>query len=178
MDMAKGKRELTEALKPKVKVLILQEVRLHQLEQSLSPRFMIEEITRSIEEVKRQVSGLVRFVAQEERNALIKKIVQQSLEEEIDRAADLRRNRCLRCVRVRYFDKGGTNHFSLPHGGELRAYKIGCMIEGQAPGIHCTHFSQSSGGVSLEGYLEQLTLLYELREMFDEMDEIWEYLTK
>ena len=176
--MVKGKRELTEALKPKIKVLILQEVRLLQFEQSLSPRLMIEELTRSIEEVKRQVTGLVRLMAQEERNALIKKMVQQSLEEEIDRAAELRRNRCLRCVRVRYFDKGGTNHSSLPHGGELRAYKIGCVIEGQAPGIHCTHFSQSSSGVSLEGYLEQMTLLYELREMFDEMDEIWEYLTK
>jgi hypothetical protein len=52
------------------------------------------------------------------------------------------------------------------------------VIEGQAPGIHCVHFSESSGGVSLGGYLEQMTLLYELREMFDEMDEIWEYLTK
>src|SRR4030042_6069111 len=116
--MAKGKRELTETLKPKVKVLILQEVRLLQLEQSLSPRLMIEELTRSIEEAKRQVGGLVRLMAQDERNALIKKINQPSLEEEIDRAAGLRRNRCLRCVRVRYFDKGGTNHFSLPHRGE------------------------------------------------------------
>jgi hypothetical protein len=176
--MPKGKRELNEALKPRIKVLILQEVRLLQLEQSLSPRFMVEELTRSIQEMKRQVTGLVRLMAQEERNDLIKKMVQQSVEEEIDRAADLRRNRCLRCVRVRYVSKGGTNHLSLPHGGELRAYKIGCVIEGQAPGIHCTHFSQSSGGVSLEGYLEQMTLLYELREMFDEMNEIWEYLTK
>ena len=176
--MPKGKRELTGVLKPRIKVLILQEVRLLQLEQSLSPRFVVEELTRSIQEMKRQVTELVRLMAQEERNALIKKIIQQSLEEEIDRAADLRRNRCLRCVRVRYVSKGGTNHFSLPHGGELRAYKIGCVIEGQAPGIHCTHFSQSSGGVSLEGYLEQMTLLYELREMFDEMDAIWEYLTK
>ncbi len=176
--MPKGKRELNEALKPRIKVLILQEVRLLQLEQSLSPRFMVEELTRSIQEMKRQVTGLVRLMAQEERNALIKKMVQQSLEEEIDRAADLRRNRCLRCVRVRYVSKGGTNHFSLPHGGELRAYKIGCVIEGQAPGIHCTHFSESSGGVSLGEYLEQMTLLYELREMFDEMDEIWEYLTE
>ena len=131
---------------------------------------MTEELTRSIQEVKRQVTGLVRLMVQEERNALIKKIVQQSLEEEIDRATDLRRNRCLRCVRRKRFDKGGTNHSSLPHGGELRAYKIGCVIEGQAPGIHCTHFSQSSGGVSLEGYLEQMTLLYELKEMFDEME--------
>jgi len=176
--MAKGKRGLTEALKPRIKVLILQEVRLHQLEQTLSPRFMTEELTRSIQEVKRQVSELVRLMAQEERNALIKKIIQQSLEEEIDRAADLRRNRCLRCVRVRYVSKGGANHSDLPHGRELRAYKIGCVIEGQAPGIHCAHFSESSGGVSLGGYLEQMTLLYELREMFDEMDEIWEYLTK
>jgi hypothetical protein len=176
--MVKVKRELTEALKPKIKVLILQEVRLLQLEQSLSPRLMIEELTRSIQEAKRQVGGLVRLMAQEERNALIKKIIQQSLEEEIDRAADLRRNRCLRCVRVRYVSKGGTNHSDLPHGRELRAYRIGCVIEGQAPGIHCTHFSQSSGGVSLGGYLEQMTLLYELREMFDEMNEIWEYLTK
>ena len=176
--MPTRKRKLTEALKPRVKVLILQEVRVLQLEQSMSPRFMVEELTRSIQEVKRQVTGLVRLMVQEERNALIKKVIQQSLEEEIDRAADLRRNRCLRCGRVRYVSKGGTNHSDLPHGRELRAYKIGCVIEGQAPGIHCTHFSQSSGSVSLGGYLEQMTLLYELREMFDGMDELWEYLTK
>ncbi len=176
--MHKGKREPTEALKPRVKVLILQEVRLLQLEQSLSPRLMIEELTQSIQEAKRQVSTVARLMAQEERNALIKKMIQRSLEEEIDWAADLRRNRCLRCVHVRYVDKGGTNHSNLPHGRELRAYKIRCVIEGRTPGIHCTYFSQSSGGVSLGGYLEQMTLLYELREMFDEMNEIWEYLTK
>jgi hypothetical protein len=27
-------------------------------------------------------------------------------------------------------------------------------------------------------YLEQMTLLYELREMFDEMEEVCDYLTK
>ncbi len=176
--MAKGKRELKEALKPKIKVLLLQEVRLHQLEQSLSPRFMIEELTRSIHEAKRQVSGLVRFVPQEERNALIKKIVQQSLEEEIDRATDLRRNRCLRCVHVRYFDNCGVNHSCLPCKRELRATEVGCVIDEQTPGVHCTYFSKSSGGVTMREYLEQMTLLYELREMFDEMDEIWGYLTK
>jgi hypothetical protein len=175
--MPKGKREMTEALKPTIKVLILQEVRLLQMGRSLTPSFVISEISRSIQEAKGQMSARVRFMSQKERNALVKKMIRQSLDEEIDRATELRRERCFRCVHVRYFDGSGTSHAAfLCREDCIRA--VGCAIEGQTPGVHCRSFSESSRGVSLGAYLEQMTLLYELREMFDEMEEVWDYLTK
>lgn len=175
--MPKGKRELTEALKPAIKVLILQEVRLLQMGRSLTPSFVISEISRSIQETKGQVSAQVRFMSEKERKALVKKMIHQSLDEEIDRATELRRDRCFRCVHVRYFDGSGTSHEEfLCREDCIRG--VGCAIEGQTPGGHCRRFAESSRGVSMGDYLEQMTLLYELREMFDEMEEVWDYLTK
>ncbi len=172
------KRQVTEnTLKSSLKVLILQEVRHLQMEHSVTPRFMAEEIARSIQEAKKEVSASVRGVGRGERNALIKKMLRQSLDEEIDRAIELRRNRCLRCTHARYHDGQGTCHAELPCG-EIQIHGIGCVIDGQTPGVHCTHYTLSSRGVSLGSYLEQMTLLYELREMFDEMEEVWDYLTK
>ena len=164
-------------MKQPIKVLILQEVRLLQMGRSLTPSFVISEIVRSIQETKGQVSTLVRFMSDKEREALVKKIIHQSLDEEIDQATELRRDRCLRCVHVRYFDGSGISHEEfLCRENNIRAF--GCAIEGQTPGVHCMSFSESSKGVSLGDYLEQMTLLYELREMFDEMEEVWEYLTR
>ena len=172
----KGK-ELKQALEPAIKVLILQEVRLLQMGRSLTPSFVISEISRSMQETKGQVSSQVRLMSQKERNALVKKMIHQSLDEEIDRATELRRDRCLRCVHVRYFDGSGISHEEfLCREDCIRG--VGCVIEGQTPGIHCRRFTESSKGVSLGDYLEQMTLLYELREMFDEMEEVWEYLTR
>ena len=168
---------LRESLKQPIKVLILQEVRLLQMGRSLTPSFVISEISRSIQEAKGQVSAQVRLMSEKERNALVKKMIHQSLDEEIDRATELRRDRCLRCVHVRYFDGSGTSHEAfLCREDSIRG--VGCVIEGQTPGIHCRSFTESSKGVSLGDYLEQMTFLYELREMFDEMEEVWEYLTK
>ena len=175
--MATKKPKTSDALKPTIKVLILQEVRLLQMEHSVTPPFMAEEISRSLREAKSEISASIRWVDREERNTLIKKMLRQSLDEEIDRAIELRRNRCLRCTHARYHDRQGTDHAELPCG-EIQIHGIGCVIDGQTPGIHCTHYTLSPWGVSLGNYLEQMTLLYELREMFDEMEEIWDYLTK
>jgi hypothetical protein len=175
--MATKKPKTSDALKPAIKVLILQEVRLLQMEQSFAPLFVTEEISRSIREAKREISGMVRLIDREERQSLIKKLLRQSLDEEIDRAIELRRTRCLRCSHARYHDTQGTDHEDLPSGG-VQVRGIGCAIDGQTPGIHCTHYTLSARGVSLGRYLEQMTLLYKLRGMFDEMEETWDYLTK
>ena len=175
--MATKRQKTSDALKPAIKVLILQEVRLLQMEQSFTPHFVVEEISRSIQEAKREISGMVRLIDREERNSLIKKTLRQSLDEEIDRAIELRRIRCLRCGHARYHDTEGIDHADIPIGG-IQIRGIGCAIDGQTPGIHCTHYSLSARGVSLENYLEQMTLLYRLRGMFDEMEEAWDYLTK
>ena len=171
------KRKATDALKPALKVLILQEVRLLQTGHSVRPPFMADEISRSIQEAKREITASIRWAGEEERNTLIKKMLRQSLDEEIDRTTELRRNRCLRCAHARYHDQQGIDHAELP-SGEIQIHGIGCAIDGQTPGIHCTRYTFSTRGVSMGDYLEQMTLLYELREMFDEMEEIWDYLTK
>ncbi len=175
--MATKKREVRDALKPAIKVLVLQEVRSLQMDQFFTPPLMAEEISRSIQEAKRKISGLVRLIDPKERNTLIKEVLLQSLDEEIERAIELRRNRCLRCAHARYHDNEGTDYAELPCG-EIEIHGIGCVVCDQTPGVHCTHYTLSARGVSLERYLEQMTLLYELREMFDEMEEVWEYLTR
>jgi hypothetical protein len=175
--MTTKRRKAPDALEPTIKVLILQEVRLLQMGLSIVPPVVVEEISRSIQEAKREISGMVGRISGEERNALIKKMLRHSLDEEIERAIELRQNRCLRCVHARYHDVQGAHHADLPTGG-IQIHGIGCDVDGQTPGIHCTHYSLSAGGISLGSYLEQMTFLYKLREMFDEMDEIWDYLTK
>jgi hypothetical protein len=175
--MATKKLEITDALKPAIKVLILQEVRRLQIDRSFTPPLMAEEISRSIQETKRKISGMAQLAGREERNTLIKEMLRQSLDEEIDHAIELRRNRCLRCVHTRYLDKQGVDHAELPWG-DIQIRGIGCAIDGQTPGTHCTHYTVSARGVSLGSYLEQMTLLYQLRERFDEEEEIWGYLTK
>ena len=175
--MATKKRKSPDALEPAIKVLVLQEVRLLQMVPSFAPPVMIEEISRSIQEAKREISGMVGWISGEERNALIKKMLRKSLDEEIERAIELRQNRCLRCVHVRYHDIQGAAHADLPAGG-IQIHGIGCAVDGQTPGVHCTHYTLSAHGVSFGGYLEQMTLLYKLREMFDEMEEVWDYLNE
>jgi hypothetical protein len=175
--MATEKRKAPDALEPAIKVLILQEVRLLQMEPSFAPPVMVEEISRSIQEAKREISGMVGWVGGKERNTLIKEMLRQSLDEEIERAIEVRQNRCLRCVHARYHDIEGADHVDLP-SGDIQIHGIGCSVDGQTPGAHCAHYTLSARGVTLGGYLEQMTLLYKVREMFDEMEEIWDYLTK
>ena len=173
--MRTEKKELRQALKLAIKGLIMQEVRLVQLEKSRPPAFILDEMARSIQEAKSQVMALVRFMPSKERNLLIKRLVRQSVDEEIDQAIQVRKTRCFRCLHVRYFDEAGSSHVNLPFGME-RAHMIGCEIT--PAGIQCKNFAESSIAVSTEGYLNEMALLYEVKEMFDQFEEIWDYLTK
>jgi len=176
--MPRGKRELTEELKPALRVLILQEVRLLQFEQSLAPTFILNEIARSIQDAKREVSGYLRLISRDERDRLLRRMLRQVLNEEIDRTVEGRKTRCLRCVNIRYVDRTGTRHGAFPLG-EKRAVSVGCVVNRQTPGMHCKHFTERLTAVSLEDHLGGVALLYELREMFDQMTQLWEeYLTK
>ena len=169
------KKELREALKLAIKDLIIQEVRVHQLEESNTPSFVIDEMVRSVQEAKRQVIALVRLIPPKERNALIKRLIRQSVDEEIDQAIQVRKPRCFRCIHIRYFDDVGSSHIRLPFGrGQARV--IGCEIT--PTGIQCQNFTESRSAISIEDYLSEMALLYEAREMFEEFDEIWDYLTR
>jgi hypothetical protein len=176
--MESRKKELREALKSVIKNLILQEVRVIQLGHSSPPPFILDEMVRSIEEAKREVMALVRWLPSGEREVLVKRLIRQSVDEEIDQAIRIRQKRCFRCVHVRYFDEEGTVHSNFPVGGE-RARVIGCEVISSPSGRECRSFVESSLAASLNDYLDEMSILYEVKEMFDRFERIWEeYLTK
>ena len=53
-------KELREAIKLGVKTLILQEVRLLRLERSFTPHLIIEEISHSIQDTKKEIVKLTK----------------------------------------------------------------------------------------------------------------------
>jgi hypothetical protein len=176
--MDSRKKELREALKLVIKGLIVQEVRRTQVEQSSPAPFVLDEMIRSIEEAKRQVIALVRLMNPRERETLIKRLIRQSVDEEIDQAIRVRQKRCLRCIHVRYFDEAGTPHSSFPLGEE-RARVIGCEVISPPSGVECRSFVESSLAISIGDYLDEMSIFYGVKEMFNEFERIWEdYLTK
>jgi len=176
--MESKKKELREALKLVIKSLIIQEVRRTQLEQSSLPPFVRDEMVRSIEEAKRQIIALVRLMRPKEREALIKRLIRQSVDEEIDQAIRVRQKRCFRCTHVRYFDEAGVSHAAFPIGEE-RARVIGCEMISSPSGVECRSFTESSLAISIGDYLDEMSTLCEVKEMFDQFERIWEdYLTK
>ena len=189
--MESGKRELREALKIVLKGLILQEIRRARLGLSSSsssppssppspspPPFVVDEMIRSIEEAKREVVALVRLMPTRERERLIKGLIHQSFDEEIDQAIRMRRRRCFRCVHLRYFDEGGSPHSSFPVGNE-RARVVGCEMISCPPGSECQRFVENPLAATVGDYLMGMSMLYDVKEMFDHIERIWEdYLTK
>ncbi len=175
--MAVKDREVREAIKLGIRTLILQEVRLLRLEHSFTPRVLIDEMSRSIQETKKEIVKLTRTMAQKERAALLKRMIRRGVDEEIDRAIQLRKTRCIRCLHGRFYDEADTPHTHLPV--RTRAEKIGC--DKLRPGLRksCRRFVETSKAVTLDQYLNEMTLLYEFKELTDRFEEIWkEYLTK
>jgi hypothetical protein len=176
--MAIKDKELREAIKLGVKTLILQEVRLLRLERGFTPHIVIDEMTRSIEETKRTIVKLTRAMDHRERSALIKRMVRQAVDREIDRAIELRKTKCIRCLHGRFYDEEGTTHLSLPLGVH-KAQTIGC--DKLRPNLRksCRRFVEMGTASSLDRYLNEMTLLYEFRDLMDQIEEIWkDYLTK
>ena len=173
--MASKKNQLRETLKLVVKGLIIQEVRVLQLEQSSAPAFVMDEMMRSIQETKREIIALVGSMNPKERNILMKRLIRQSVDEEVNQGIQVRKTRCFRCLHVRYFDEAGSSHAHLPLG-KGRARAVGCQ---RTPsGVECQSFTESPTAISVRDYLNEMALLYEVKEMFGEFDEIWDYLTK
>jgi hypothetical protein len=176
--MAIKDKELREAIKLGVKTLILQEVRLLRLERGFTPHIVIDEMTRSIEETKRTIVKLTRAMDHRERSALIKRMVRQAVDREIDRAIELRKTKCIRCLHGRFYDEEGTTHLSLPLGVH-KAQTIGC--DKLRPNLRksCRRFVEMATASSLDRYLNEMTLLYEFKDLMDQIEEIWkDYLTK
>ncbi len=170
-------KELREAIQLGIRTLIIQEVRLLRLEHGFTPRIMIDEMSQSIRETKKGITRLTKAMAQKERTDVLKKMIRQAVDEEIDRAIQLRKTRCVRCLHGRFYDEAGTAHAGLPV--KTRAEKIGCDKLRPSLRKSCRRFVEMSKAASLDQYLNEMSLLYEFRELIDRIEEIWkEYLTK
>jgi hypothetical protein len=142
------------------------------LEQGFTPHIVIDEMSRSIQETKKTVIKLTRAMEDKENAALLKRMILQAVNEEIDRAIQLRKIKCIRCLHGRFYDEEGTAHLNLPVGVH-RAQTIGC--DKLRPNLRksCRRFVETSRTISLEDYLNEMTLLYEFRELIDRFEEIW-----
>jgi hypothetical protein len=170
-------KELKEAMKLGIKTLIIQEVRLLRLEHSFTPHIIIDEMSQSIRGTKREIAKLAKAIGQKERGLLLKKMIRQAVDEEIDRAIELRKTKCIRCLHGRFYDGLGAAHANLPV--KTRATTIGCDKLQPSLRKSCRRFVETSQAVSLEGYINEMTLLYAFRELINRIEEIWkDYLVK
>ena len=170
-------KELREALKLGIRTLVIQEVRLLRLERSFTPHLIINEMSHSIQDTKKEIVKLTKSIAQKEKAILLKKMIRRAVDEEVDRAIELRKTKCIRCLHGRFYDEAGTAHASLPL--KTRAETIGC--DKLRPNLKksCRRFVETSQAASLEDYLNEMTLLYEFRDVISRIEEIWKgYLTE
>ena len=170
-------KDLKKAIKIGIKTLILQEVRLLRLEHAFTPAFIVDEMSHSIQETKREIAKLAKSMAQKERASLLRRMIRQAVDEEIDQAIEFRKTRCVRCLHGRFYDEAGTAHASLPV--KTRAEIVGCDKLRPSLKKSCRRFVQISTAASLDHYLNEMTLLYEYRDVIDQIEEVWkDYLTK
>ena len=175
--MSPKEKELKEVLRLGIKTLIIQEVRLLRMEHSFTPHIIFNEMSQSIQETKKEIAKLIKAMAQKERAALLKKMIRQAVDEEIDRAIELRKNRCIRCLHGRFYDEEGTAYVNLPL--KARAEKIGCDKLRPSLRKSCRWFVETARATSLQDHLGEITLLYEFRDGINQIEEIWkDYLSK
>jgi hypothetical protein len=170
-------KELKRAIKVGIKTLIIQEIRLLRLEHTFTPPLVMDELTRSIQESKKEVVKLAKAIAQKERAALLRKMIRETVDEEIDRAVELRKIRCVRCLHGRFYDEAGTAYANLPVKATAEA--VGCDKLRPSLRRSCRRFVEMSTAPSVNQYLHEMTLLYEFRDVIHRIEEIWkDYLTK
>ncbi len=174
--MRPKKKDLRNSLKPAVENLVCQETRLIHFKRMGAPSFVMDGTVETIKELKRELVDLMQPVVQSERPGLVKEMIGEAVEEEIERTVQLRGNPCLRCTHLRYYDWEMNPYEEFPMGTNP-AKAIGCDELQTVSRVRCERFVETPGAVSAEEYIEEMNLLYELREMFQEMKEIWEYLT-
>jgi len=111
-----------------------------------------------------------------ERTVFLKRMIRQAVDEEIDRAIELRKTRCVRCLHGRFYDEAGTAHANLPV--KTKAEAFGCDKLRPSLRKSCRRFVEMSVAASLDQYLNEMTLLYEFRDSITRMEEVWkDYLT-
>jgi len=169
--VALGKKAAEEALKATVDNLVRHEVRLLHLERLGAPSFVLGELATTIREMKKELINLIGCLPQREGEGLIKRTIREALEEEIERTVGQRGKPCLRCARLRYYDSELNPHFRFPVGTRP-ARALGCDQLSDFSGVRCRRFVETGGRISTVGYIEELNLLYEMRDRFKRMKEI------
>jgi len=170
--MPRQKKASRKELKSAIKTLIIHEIRWMQTEKNSTPSLLLDELIHTLREAKQRVMELVGPLDEEMGISLIKRMMQEALDEEIDQAIERRRNRCLWCVNMRYYDRWGFPHIDLPLEPDW-VERIGCVVGGSPSEERCDHFIERLRTPSLGDYFNELTLLYELREMFQQFEKVW-----
>lgn len=171
--MPSEKKELVNALRSVIKILITREVRLLRLKQMDPPSFLLDGIVESIQETKREIIDLVQPVGHKERSLLLKRLVREAVHKEIDRSIQLRKNRCFRCLHMRFYDETGKAHEKLPYG-KFQIEIVGCDAVESSSEKECRQFVEKSIATSLQNYLNEVAVFYEVGETFEQFKEIWE----
>jgi hypothetical protein len=169
--MSPKEKELREALKLGIKVLILQEIRLLRLERSFTPHIIIDEISQSVQDTKKEIMKLAKSFAHKERTTLLKRMIRQAVDEEIDRGIELRKTKCIRCLHGRFYDEVGTAYVNLPV--KTRAETIGCDKLRPSLRKSCRRFVENTMANSPKDHLNEMTLFYEFRDVINQIEEIW-----
>ena len=164
-------KELREAIRLGIRTLVIQEVRFLRLEHSFTPHIIIDEMSHSIQDTKKEIIKLAKAMAQRERAVLLKKMIRRAVDEEIDRAIELSKTKCIRCLHGRFYDEEGTAHANLPV--KTRAETIGCDKLRPSLRKSCRRFVEMSIATSLDQYLNEMTLLYEFRDVISRIEEVW-----
>lgn len=164
-------RTLRRLLKKEIEVLVCQEVRCLKLRQICPPEIVRDGVAQSIQETKREIVRLIRSLDPRERDELLRRMIEETVDEEIDRAIELRRHRCLRCIHGRFYDRSDRPYRNLPPDEDL-AHALGCDRIHPASSEPCSRFVEADTA-SLEDYLDEITFLYEFREMIEHLEELW-----
>lgn len=167
--MEKG---FSSTLRKDVKRLVLQEIRLSRSKQTFSQDIIINEISRSIEDTKAGIVRLTRSISFKQREKLLRQMLMDAIDEEIDRAVKFRSFRCLRCIHVRFYDNAESSYEILPSKNDL-IKTIGCDHDSCSSELKCERFVEISSS-NLENYLNDIVLLYEFREWINQIDELWQ----
>lgn len=165
-------KERLEAIRIKIEALVSLEVRLLRTGRAFPPGIVMDEIGHSIKETKKEVIRLTRTMDRPQRKNLLRRMIRQAVDREIDRAIRLRKSKCLRCIHARFYDRMGAAFKTLPVQAIL-AQAIGC--DQLRPGLRkaCERFVETATAHSLADYLGEINFLYEFRERAKQIEEIW-----
>ncbi len=171
--MATRNREEKTALQRGIKALVLQELRLLRMEEGILPAFLADAMRESIEETRRTLHELLSGMDEREKRRLLRKMVRQAVDEEIDQVVELRRAKCLRCSHRRFYDEAGVSHRRLPAGaritGRVSRIVIGCDQARPDLRKKCTRFLEVRSFGSADQVVDEIDLLYEIRKALDRL---------